>query len=286
MLGKKIKRNASKNRSLTLGMITALICIMTGFISAATLDTEQEDEANNGEDFTKPVNRFDVRLQLKTLPDDTESHETFDDRSAETLTLRTDWVLSSKPDQVYLRFDLPYVWSNKTNAQNKSGAVQSGWGDFLAQAAYVRTFNSQWAAGAGMQMIFPTATGEAFGNGKLQLAPTVAVRREFPEIGTGSYSLFVLRQFVSVSGDKDRSNINYLQVQPGFNLNLPNNWFLNSSPKINYYFYPSRWFVPLDLMVGKKFGIHWVVSVEYQYGLIRSSDQYQQWVEARVGYFF
>ena len=105
---------------------------------------------NNGEDITKPLYRFDVRLQVKTLQDATESGQTFDDRNAETLTFRTDWVFFSKPDRIALRFDLPFVTSNKPTSQNKTGATLAGLGDFV-QPAYVHSFNKRWAAAAGMQ---------------------------------------------------------------------------------------------------------------------------------------
>ena len=46
------------------------------------------------------------------------------------------------------------------------------------------------------------------------------------------------------------------------------------------------WLVPLDLMIGRKFELHWIASLEYQYGLVRDDDSYNQWLEARVGYSF
>ena len=35
-----------------------------------------------------------------------------------------------------------------------------------------------------------------------------------------------------------------------------------------------EWFVPLDIMVGRRFGLHWIASLEYQYGLVRDDDSY------------
>src|SRR5262245_10466415 len=42
-------------------------------VGAATL----EDADNNGQDITRPINRFDVRMQVKTLPDATEGGRIF-----------------------------------------------------------------------------------------------------------------------------------------------------------------------------------------------------------------
>ena len=267
-----------------IGSLIAFGCFLSCFCSVAA--TAEDDLLNTGEDITRPLNRFDVRLQAKSLPDVTESGQNFDNIHAETLTLRTDWVLSSKPDQLALRFDLPWVWSNKPNPKNTNGATQSDLGDLLSQAIYVHTFNGRWAAGTGMQVIAPTATNQNCGAGKWQLAPTVGVRASLPEITDGSYVGVVARQFASVAGDTSRGNVNYTSIQPQLNLQFPDVWFINISPNIRCENDTGKWFVPLDLMLGKKFGKHCVASLEYQYGLITAYKQYIDWVEFRLGYFF
>jgi hypothetical protein len=103
--------------------------------------------------------RFDVRLQYETLPDMGKFHEEFDNRYQETLTLWTDLVLFQKPDQIGLRVDLPIVWNNNLNTENRLGKTQSGFGDLLFQSIYAHTFNDHWAAGIGTRWMFPTATG-------------------------------------------------------------------------------------------------------------------------------
>jgi hypothetical protein len=241
---------------------------------------------NSGEDLTAPVDRCDLRMQFETLPDQKRKGEVFDDRSTETITLRTDLLLFAKPDQLALRFDLPLEWSNKPNDQNPQGDTEFGMGDFLAQAAYVRDIDKRWALGAGLRTILPTATGEAFGDGKWQLVPTVGVRASVPEISEGSYLGLILRQFSSVGGQSSRSDISYFQFEPQFNWALPERWFLNFSPEIKFNLMTSDWFVPLDIMVGRRFGLNWIASIEYQYGLVREDDSYHQSLEARIGYFY
>ncbi len=245
-----------------------------------------ENLSHNGEDPTKPLNRFELRFQFETLPNVTKSGRFFDDRHAERLTLRSDLLLLSKPDQLALRFDLPLVWSNKPTSENPRGLTQFGLGDFLVQGLYVRTFDQRWAGAVGLRMIIPTATGDAFGDGKLQLVPTIALRRELPEINERSNVGVILRQFVSVAGSSSRKNINKFGLEPFLNIGLPNQWFVNTSPKLTYDLYTDKWFVPLDLMIGRRFGSRWIASLEYQYGLVRGNDSYNQWLEARVGYFF
>jgi hypothetical protein len=241
---------------------------------------------NTGEDLTAPTNRFDLRMQFETLPDQKRKGEVFDHLSSETITLRTDLLLFAKPDQLALRFDLPLEWNNKPNKQNPDGSTEFGMGDFLAQAIYVRELDSRWAAGAGLRAILPTATGEAFGTGKWQLVPTVGVRASLPEISKGSYTGLIVRQFSSVGGQSSRKNISYFQFEPQLNIALPDQWFVNFSPDIKFNLLTDEWFVPLDIMVGRKFGLHWIASIEYQYGLARDDASYNQSLEARVGYFF
>jgi hypothetical protein len=89
-------------------------------------------------------------------------HEEFDNRDQETLTLRTDLFFFQIPDQVGLRIDLPIIWNNKPNTDNRSGSVQSGLGDLLFRPIYAHTFNDRWAAVLGTRWMFPTATGDAF----------------------------------------------------------------------------------------------------------------------------
>jgi hypothetical protein len=264
---------------------TTKTSLASGLGSAA--DPAAEDAVNFGEDITDPLNRFDLRWQIRTLPDATaESGQVLDDRQAETLTLRSDLLFFPKPNQLALRVDLPLMWSNKPSSDNPRGQTEFGLSDLLLQAAYLRTIDARWAGAIGLRMIFPTATGEAFGTGKWQLVPTIAVRAELPEVSRGSNVGLIVRQFVSAAGDSSRSNINKLGLEPFLNIGLPKQWFLNSSPKMTYDLYTEKWFVPLDLMVGKKFGTRWVTSLEYQYGLVGSSDNYKYWLEARVGHFF
>lgn len=263
--------------------LISIACIAS---CCAGLVAAEVPPVNHGEDITQPVDRFDVRVQYETLPDVTWDGKTYDDISQDTLTLRSDLVFFSTPNQLALRFDVPLVRNNKPDKDNRDGSTESGLGDVLMQAIYVRSFDARWAGGIGMRTILPTATAEGLGTGKWQLVPTVAVRANLPEISRGSYAGLAVREFVSVAGSSKRSDIRKLQFEPQLNIVLPDRWLLNFSPECAYNLETDAWFVPLDIMVGKKFGTSWVASLEYQYGLVTEDDSYNQWVEARIGYFF
>ena len=57
-------------------------------LGGATAST-QDQTTNNGEDLTRPLNRFDVRCSTKLFR---YFREEFDNRNRETLTLRSDLV--------------------------------------------------------------------------------------------------------------------------------------------------------------------------------------------------
>ena len=90
----------------------------------------------------------------------------------------------------------------------------------------------------------------------------------------------------SFGSNPKRSNLQYLIIKPQLNVNLPREWFVNSTPEIRADYKTGKWFVPLDVMLGKKLGSHWVTSIEYRYGVVRGVDSYKSWIEARIGYFF
>ena len=258
----------------------ASLCLI--FVLGSGSLASAEEAFSHGDDITRPVDRFDLRMQFESLP----SQPGFDDLSTETLTLRTDLLLFNKPDQLALRFDLPLVWTNKPEKDNPGGDTDFGLGDILMQAVYVREIDSRWAAGFGAKTYLPTATGDGEGTGKWQLVPTAAVRADLPEISPGSYAGLIVRQYNSVAGPASRKNINRTSVEPQLNIGLPDQWFLNFSPELIYDRTSADWFVPLDVMVGRKFGDRWVASVEYQYGLVTDYDKFDNWIEVRLGYYF
>ena len=248
---------------------------------------DDEEVPNNGEDVTRPINRFDLRMQYQSLPDGTSSSgSTLDDRSQETLTLRSDLVFFQKPDQFALRVDLPFVWTNKTSSSNPDGNMKSGVGDLLTQMVYAHTINSRWAVGVGGRMYFPTDSGSAFGNGKWVAAPLAGFRCFVPEISKGTYTGFVVRWHASFAGNPSTSPVRNVVFSPQLNISLPDAWYLNSTPEIQWNYTTGKWFVPMYLMVGKKFGERWVTSLEYRHSFVNGTNSYNNWVEARIGYFF
>jgi hypothetical protein len=104
---------------------------------------------NDGNDPTDPVNRFDRRTQVTTLPDLTRSGRVFDDLRSASETLHTDMAFFSKAHQLQMRVDLPLTESNVPTTQNCDGHTQFGFGDTLLQGLYSHPFDARWAAAVG-----------------------------------------------------------------------------------------------------------------------------------------
>jgi hypothetical protein len=48
--------------------------------------------------------------------------------------------------------------------------------------------------------------------------------------------------------------------------------FVNFSSDLKFNLLTDEWFLPLDIMVGRKFGLHWIASIEYPYGMLSDDD--------------
>lgn len=113
---------------------------------------------------------------------------------------------------------------------------------------------SEFIWGAGPSINLPTATSPVIGSGKLSVGPS-AVGLVMPKpwvIGT------LVRQLFSIAGPNGRADVNQTLLQPFVNYNLPNGWYLSSSPVITANWSASssqRWSVPIGGGVGKIFNI-------------------------------
>ncbi|HOC46707.1 MAG TPA: hypothetical protein PKM26_08905 [Syntrophorhabdaceae bacterium] len=106
-----------------------------------------------------------------------------------------------------------------------------------------------WGAGPALQ--FPTATGNALGQGKWAAGPTA--------VGlfmNGPWVLGILANNLwSYADESDRPEVNQFLAQPFINYNLPKGWYISISPAITANWKADnasdQWFVPLGGGVGK-----------------------------------
>ena len=129
-----------------------------------------------------------------------------------------------------------------------------GLGD-INQTFFVSPANSTgliW--GVGPTFTLPTATTQALGSAKFSMGPA-AVALVTPK----PWVIGVLaHQQWSVAGPSDRANVSQFLLQPFVNYNLPDGWYLVSSPIITANWYASqgnRWELPVGGGFGKIFKV-------------------------------
>src|SRR5262249_30593554 len=162
---------------------------------------------NNGQDFTRPENLFQIRNLYQTAPASGSVAGTLRNVTTGMTILRADGMISLTPQwTIALRGDLPLVIRDPIAADNPTGQYVSGLGDADVQAALIRQFDSRWAAGAGLRFVAPTGA-EDITSGKWRALPVAGARYSLPELSTGSYAEALLRYDVSIAGDPSRQNV-------------------------------------------------------------------------------
>lgn len=245
----------------------------------------QEEKINNGEDVTHPVRRFDLRVKYQTGVTHAEGKDVI-------VTLRTDQLFYFDNEwELSFRVDIPYDWfycprnSRECNLTPCTDADHLD--DSLLQIFLITPSFYKWKYAVGTKFIFPTGgVNLEIGDGKYQLLPSFAFRYDLNDWVPGSYLGAIFRYAFDYAGYKVDPHISQAYIQPFFNLNLPDGWFLNSSPEMFYDFPTHHWFIPFDLMIGKMLGKKYIVSIEYECAIIDDYPEYSQQVEFRVGYFF
>jgi hypothetical protein len=260
---------------------TLYLCFGIAALLSLQMRGHAEEELNNGQDFTRPPARFDLRYQFQAKGGGVEQ-STFILRLDQPIQLSEQWKLA-------FRFDLPFVLSNGTSSDNPNGRMGFGTGDFLAQAALIDTVTDRFAYGGGLRMLFPTASEDQFGSGKYRLVPIVGARYKLPELSRGSFLQFVLRYDFDVGGDGSRGHVSRLQCSPTLNIALPKRWFVTLFPSQDIVLNTiggKRWFVPADFLMGRNLTERVVASVEASVPIVKEFVLYNFKLQARLSYSF
>jgi hypothetical protein len=237
---------------------------------------------NNGQDFTRPQNLFQLRYEYRTAPGSGSVPGTIRTVTTDSVILRTDLKFDIAPQwTLALRGDLPFVDRNPITAGNPLGEFIDGLGDADVQAALIKTLNARWAAGAAVRIIAPTGSPDLT-SGRWQALPIVGARYMLPELGPDSYVTGLVRYDVSFAGDPSKRNISNLQLAPTLNIDLPKRWFVTfyPNPDIRVNFgdpitgQTGRLFLPFDFMVGRTVMKDVTVSLEIGVPMIRDYPVY------------
>ena len=131
------------------------------------------------------------------------------------------------------------------------GSNSNGIGDLNPSIFVVPNLPGRWTVGFGPTLVLPTASRDELGSGQWALGPAaVAVVTNGPWVAGG-----LVNQIWSVAGDSNRRSLSQFLVQPFVNYNLPNGWYLVSSPIItaNWQASSDRWLVPIGGGFGRVF---------------------------------
>ena len=147
-----------------------------------------------------------------------------------------------------------------------------------------------WGVGPVFQL--PTATNELLGTGKWSVGPDFVTFLSVKPLHVTT-GLLILNVW-SFAGDPDRSDVNAMTLQPFFNYNLPEGWYLNTSPVITANWEAkdddNRWTVPIGGGIGRIFEIgHQPVNATLQayYNVVRPKDTGSDWtLRAELTFLF
>jgi hypothetical protein len=283
-------------RRLRFWFSIAAFLVSAAWITALTLDhaaaqqgapaSQNADDGatseNNGQDFTRPENLFQLRYIYQTAPGSGTVPGTTRTVTTQREVLRSDVTIDLAPQwTLALRGDLPFVEKNQIAADNPAGDFVDGLGDADVQAALIRQFDSRWAAGAGLRIVAPTGSPDLT-SGKWQAVPVAGVRYSMPELTPGSYVAGLVRYDISFAGDPTKKNISNLQLAPMLNIDLPNHWFITIYPdteiRINFgdriTGQTGRLFLPADFMLGRTLAKDVTLSLEVSIPIIKDYPVY------------
>ena len=279
-----VRQFGSGCAALVAGTV-ALAIVAAGQAEAQQGQTASSANAsadNNGQDFTRPQNLFQLRYEYRTAPGSGSVPGTIRTVTTDSVILRSDLKFDIAPQwTLALRGDLPFVDRNPITADNPLGEFIDGLGDADVQAALIKTLNARWAAGAAVRIIAPTGAPDLT-SGRWQALPIVGARYMLPELCPDSYVTGLVRYDVSFAGDPSKRNISNLQLAPTLNVDLPKRWFVTfyPNPDIRLNFgdpitgQTGRLFLPFDFMVGRTVMKDVTVSLEIGVPMIRDYPVY------------
>jgi len=168
---------------------------------------------------------------------------------------------------VLTRFDLPIVTTHV------AGETRAGLGDLYAQALWVPWLSRRFALAMGSGVTLPTATHRTIGRGKWQAAPLIAPVLFFPR--RKGFFFVKVHQFVSIAGNKNRADVNYLLVTPTLLYRFNRRWWMlvDTEAKTNWEF-DNRQSYRTGFEIGHVLKSHFAVSIkpEIPWGESREGD--------------
>lgn len=232
-----------------------------------------------GEDFTKPFARTEFRYMYRQVTGDSEA-SFFTFRYDTPYRLESGWLFSP-------RLEIPFVYSNVASGDNPDCDYTFGAGDLSTQFLLISPRRGRWSFASGARLTWPTASQDQMGFGKYLLAPTIGAAYHPASWERGGYVGVLVRDIFDYAGKDNRNDIHELSVQPIFNYNLEDYWFVTLSPDIRINWEDNNnVFLPFEVTVGKLVGEDKVVSVGFGSAIVNDYDLYDWQIIFRTAVFF
>ncbi len=139
-------------------------------------------------------------------------------------------------------------------SQPTPAGTHNGIGDLNPSFFFVPKGKGPWTLGFGPTLVLPTASSSSLGSGKWSAGPAaVAVYSKDPWVAGA-----LLNNVWSFAGDSDRGAVSAFLLQPFINYNLPNGWYLVTSPIVTASWRADsgdQWIVPVGGGVGRLFRV-------------------------------
>lgn len=129
-----------------------------------------------------------------------------------------------------------------------------GLGDIIYQGFFSPSSSGNFTWGVGPILSFPTATDTVLGAGQWSAGPAVVGLVTSRRVVTG----VLASQLWSYAGDSDRPDVSLMTIQPFFNYNFDQGWYITTSPIITANWEAesdNQWTVPLGGGFGRVFNI-------------------------------
>jgi hypothetical protein len=167
--------------------------------------------------------------------------------------INDDWVLIN-------RFIIPLAYQPELaqiplpNGDTESIGNVIGLGDIIYQGFFSPRNSGSFTWGVGPILSFPTATDEILGSEQWGAGPALVGLVTSGPIVTGA----LVSQLWSYAGDDARQDVSLMTIQPFFNYNFDQGWYVTTSPVItaNWQSEPSeQWTVPIGGGFGRVFNL-------------------------------
>ena len=236
----------------------SLACVAIATLASPTLAYEGDGVLETGEEEAAELARAvqNPVASLISLP--FQNNTTFEfgprDRPLNVLNIQPVWPFTLNEDWNLITRTIVPVVSQPSLRRGQDR--ETGLGDtvFTAFLSPSSPFREKLIWGAGPAFLVPTATDDRLGADKWGLGPSVVLLAMPGKFVVGS--LFSQVWSIGGSGDEDVSLFTW---QPFLNYNLPDGWYLTSSPLITANWKADRsgdtWTVPLGGGFGKIFRI-------------------------------